>query len=209
MVVPLRLRKTNTQPENGSAPSLCRQKAANESIPFRPSMDSTATRIRIWGVICSTSGHQPSKDRQQIGGGDFLHLQPQVIPAGGLDLQNAPSDLACLHRIKEFDEGGGGRLLGHISGERALGLQPPLHGRVAEPQNLRGLVGPPLRGHFKVSFRQHCTTPPGSFGRHQYVARPTCARKRIANGGGGPGVPGSGLPVGPDQSGANLARRSW
>ncbi len=32
-----------------------------------------------------------------------------------------------------------------------------------------------------VSFRQHCTTPPGSFGRHQYMARPTRARRRIAN----------------------------
>ena len=142
MVVPLRLRKTNTQPENGSAPSFCRQKAANESIPFRPSMDSTATRTRIWGVICSTSGHQPPKDRQQIGGGDFLNLQPQVIPAGGLDLQDATSHLASLYRVQDLDEGGDGRCFGAISGEWALGLQPPLHGRIAESQNLRGLVRP-------------------------------------------------------------------
>jgi hypothetical protein len=51
MALPLRLRKMNRQPENGSASSFSRQSCARESIPFLPSMASIATRMRSCGVI--------------------------------------------------------------------------------------------------------------------------------------------------------------
>ena len=47
------LRKTNRHPENGSAFSFARHNSASESMPLRKSTASTATRIRICGVICS------------------------------------------------------------------------------------------------------------------------------------------------------------
>src|ERR1700686_4741491 len=53
MEVARRLRNTNTLPENGSALSLARHNSASESMPLRKSTASTATRIRICGVICS------------------------------------------------------------------------------------------------------------------------------------------------------------
>jgi hypothetical protein len=41
----------NRQPENGSAASFSRHSCARESMPFLPSMASTATRMRSCGVI--------------------------------------------------------------------------------------------------------------------------------------------------------------
>jgi hypothetical protein len=51
IALPLRLRKINRQPEKGSASSFSRHSCARESMPFLPSMGSTATRILNWGVI--------------------------------------------------------------------------------------------------------------------------------------------------------------
>src|ERR1039457_3467198 len=51
MDVLLRLRKKTRHPEKGSVWSFSRHNRANESIPFRPSTASTATRIRMWGAI--------------------------------------------------------------------------------------------------------------------------------------------------------------
>src|ERR1022692_536559 len=51
MDVLLRLRKKTRHPEKGSVWSLSRHNRASESIPFRPSTASTATRIRMWGAI--------------------------------------------------------------------------------------------------------------------------------------------------------------
>jgi hypothetical protein len=48
IAVPRRLRKTNKQPEKGSAWSFSWHNRASESILLRP---STATRMRICGVI--------------------------------------------------------------------------------------------------------------------------------------------------------------
>src|ERR1700682_1525107 len=53
MEVARRLRNTNTLPENGSALSLARHNSANESIHLQKSTASTATRIRICGVMAS------------------------------------------------------------------------------------------------------------------------------------------------------------
>src|SRR5437016_1191316 len=50
-VVALRLRNTNRQPEKGSVCSTSWQTRARPSIPRRRSTASTATRMRIWGVI--------------------------------------------------------------------------------------------------------------------------------------------------------------
>ena len=47
---PVRLRKTNTQPEKGSLLRRSRQSCAKPSIPFRKSTGSTATMTRICGV---------------------------------------------------------------------------------------------------------------------------------------------------------------
>ena len=49
--LPLRLRKMNRQPENGSEFSFSRHSCARESMPFLPSMASIATRMRSCGVI--------------------------------------------------------------------------------------------------------------------------------------------------------------
>src|ERR1039457_6793792 len=51
MDVLLRLRKKTRHPEKGSVWSFSRHNRASESIPFRPSTASTATRIRMWGAI--------------------------------------------------------------------------------------------------------------------------------------------------------------
>ena len=53
MEVARRLRNTNTLPENGSSLSFARHNSANESIPLRKSTASTATKIRIYGVMAS------------------------------------------------------------------------------------------------------------------------------------------------------------
>ena len=51
IAVPRRLRKTNRQPEKGSVCNRSWHNCASESIPLRPSTGSTATRMRICGVI--------------------------------------------------------------------------------------------------------------------------------------------------------------
>src|ERR1700751_1131030 len=44
----------NRETEKGSGASFSRHNCTSESMPFRPSTASTATRIRICGVICNT-----------------------------------------------------------------------------------------------------------------------------------------------------------
>jgi hypothetical protein len=51
IAVPLRLRNTNTHPENGSSASFSWQSRAKESMPFLPSTASMATSTRICAVI--------------------------------------------------------------------------------------------------------------------------------------------------------------
>ena len=92
-----RLRNTNKHPENGSALSLARHNSAQESMPLRKSTASTATRIRICGVICSMP--RGSQTRESTSPVRWLqcpstpsaasHLAAIVLPQGGWSLRRS------------------------------------------------------------------------------------------------------------------------
>src|SRR5438477_12421855 len=101
--VPRRLRNTNRHPEKGSAWSLSWHSLASESMPFRPSTGSIATRMRICGVIWITpTPTMPGSVRRDPAPGPFpldAHLATRPFH---LDDALGETDSQWLHQLQKL-----------------------------------------------------------------------------------------------------------